>query len=166
MKKLIIITALLFATITTYAQSSASANVNIIISEVFEIKVNPAQTNIDIPINTVDHLTNGNNSNNLNHLSVTASNGYQVEAKAQTLITGSGGTIAIDKLEITVSDNGGGAIISDLPMSLSDQVIIDGSTGVLSRNLDVNYKIVGGEYLTQLEAGTYSTTIIYTLTLN
>lgn len=164
MKKLIFIAAILFAT-TAYSQiGSASTTLTVTIAEVYSIEVN--QASVNIPINQVSHFVDGNSSENINHITLTATGGYNVTAKALTNITGTTESIDISKLGITIADNGGADIITNLPLSLSEQTIITETNGNLERNLDVEYILQGGEYLTQLPAGAYQTTIIYEITLD
>lgn len=171
MKKLILSVCILFTAATMQAQiGSASANVNVIISDIHSITINNGST-VNININTQDHFINGNFSEVDNHILITSTQPYHVNVKA-TVLTDGTESISLDNLHVTLSNGTGGVNSSTVAypaipsLALTDQTVISATgSGDIQRFVKANYKIDGGDALL-VTAGTYTTTVMYSLILD
>lgn len=178
-RNLILILLLLFFPVVALAQiGSAQSQVNIIIAQVQSIQV--TQPNVSINMNQVSHYKNGNSSGQQsNHVKVSTSTGYQVTVKASTQYfshNGSNSTVPVNTItlqtavgnDLTNSNAAPPAGLTVTPqtvLSTSPSTIVSSPSGEWSRGFHVNYTIPANkanEYM-DIDSGTYTTTVTYTL---
>ena len=169
---------LLFPIIVFSQIGSAETQVNIVINQVQSIEV--SQPSVSINMNNVSHFLNGNSSGQqVNHVKVISSAGYQVTAKASTQhfsLNGSVTTLPVNTVAIktTVGNDlsntntappSGLQVAPQASISTSPNTIITSPTGEYGRGYNVEYSISAQQspaYLNRTP-GAYTTTVMYTL---
>ncbi|MDR6300483.1 hypothetical protein [Mesonia maritima] len=185
MKKLIntlFVTFGLLASVSTFAQNSSDdTELTVNIGESYSIEVNQATVAIDM--NLPSHFTGGNESGvQDNHVKVTASGAYYVEAKTSgATFNGPSGTSTLDvsNVELVLTDGGDlsgnqstlsniNSQATNLALSVTEQEVVNVDGGDLNRGFDVNYLIPAANasnFLNQAN-GNYTTTVTYTIVPN
>ncbi len=170
---------LLLCPITAIAQSigSAQTQVNVTIAQVQSIQI--SQPTVNISMAQPYHFLLGNSSGQQsNHIKVSSSTAYEVTVKASTEYFSHNGnsttlpvnTIAVKTITGTLTNSNaapptGLQVASQIMLSTLPTTIIKSPAGEWGRGFHVNYVIPetkSPSYLNR-EAGTYSTTIMYTL---
>jgi hypothetical protein len=150
------------------AQASASSTVNIVLANVSSIKVNAAQTSVALNFSNADDYNNGVSLAQVQHLEVTCTGGYQVTVKASgpTMINGAS-TIPVSTITLTPSISSGstdaGAAFTPVSLSATPQNMITTPNGATKIYYDLRYKASGGPQYIGKAAGTYTTTITFTI---
>lgn len=181
-KILPIITLLMIALISTSldAQTTTNTTLNVVLNDVRSIKVNPSQTNVSLIFNNADDYTNGVFSNQASHLEITSTGGYIVKVKSSgPNLTNGVNTIPVNTISLTPtvsssqSANTIGAtgstgavvvkIVSTTTLSSTDAQFINSPTGSTKIFYDVKYASTGGPNYINKPAGTYTTTITYSI---
>ncbi len=158
---------------------SAETQVNVVIGQVLSIEV--SQPSVNIQMGVPSHFINGNSSApQANHVQVTSNTGYEVNVKAATQyfsLAGNVTTLPVSTINIltAVGDDltGQGAtppaglqVMPEVQLSSTDNTVINSIQGESARGFNVTYSIPANQadnYLNR-DTGTYSTTIIYTIT--
>jgi len=162
------------------AQTTGNTTLNVVLNDVRSIKVNPAQTNVSLIFNNASDYTNGVSSNQASHLEITSTGGFVVKVKSSgpSLINGSN-SIPVNTISltptVTASQNSnlvgatastGGVVIrtvSTTTLSATDAQFINSPTGGTKIFYDVKYTSSGGPNYINKPAGTYTTTITYSI---
>jgi hypothetical protein len=162
---------LLFAGSSRLAQAQASDNatLNVVLADVRSITVNPAQNAVQLNFATATDYQTGVISNQVGHLIVTSTGGFQVKVKAsgETLVNGAN-SIPVNTITLSPSINAGstlppGATFVNVQLSSVPQPIIQSTNGSANVIFDVEYKASGGDPYINKPAGTYVTTITYSI---
>jgi len=174
-----IIILLLFCPIAALAQiGSAQSQVNIIISQAQSIEV--LQPSVNISMTQASHYLNGSSSGvQSNHVQVTSTTGYQLNVRSLTQffsLNGSTTTLPVNSIAVQTTvgsdlTNTGTAapaglqVVSQVPLSATAATIATSPIGEGGRGFNVNYTIPANQTQNYLNkaAGTYSTTVVYTL---
>lgn len=170
---------LLLCPIAVLAQNigSAQTQVNITIAQVQSIQV--SQPTVNINMTQPSHFILGNSSGiQSNHVRVSSSTAYQVTVKASTQYfsrNGNSTTLPVNTIALkTTTGNltnsnaappAGLQVAPQVILSALPTAIITSPSGEWGRGFNVNYVIPETQapsYLNR-EAGTYSTTVMYTL---
>lgn len=153
--------------VSAQASSSATANLSVVLSELRSITV--AAPNVSVPITTAAHYQTGNSTTVNNHLLVTSSAAYKITATAATanLVNGAN-NIPVSTITLTPTAgtvNGGGTVTynSQPLVTTAPGTLVAGTAGTTSSSFNIMYAASGGSaYL--VPAGTYTTTVTYTVT--
>ena len=163
------------ASAQTNTGKSASATLNVVLGNVYDIQI--GQRSVSINMNASNHFVSGNSSGNqIGHLVVQATTGYEVKVAAASELLN--GVKSIPVSTVTVKPQlgvygGAGTPPSTADLVLTDQAlaagtqktIISKSTGESKREYNVDYLIPAqraAEYLNKTP-GTYTTTVTYSL---
>lgn len=176
-KLLFIIIILVFISIDeTKAQSSGNVSLSVTLADVRSIKINPAQSVVQLNFSTAEDYANGVNLLQNAHLEITSSGGFLIKVKAasQNLINGVN-TIPVSTIKVTptlsaVSNQTGnltsGIYMKGTWLSNIPKAMIDAPLGGSKLQFDVNYQSLGGPDYTNKSRGNYSTTITYSIEPN
>jgi hypothetical protein len=169
--------ALLSVNNESKAQASANTTLNVVLTDVRSIKVNPAQTTVSLNFANAADYQNGVVNTQPSHLEITSTNGYVVKVKSASanLVNGTN-NIPVNTItlmpNVTAGNSGGsGTVVISLssasitPVNLSPTptTIISSPTGQTKVFYDMKYGAQGGSSYINKAAGTYSTTITYTI---
>jgi hypothetical protein len=154
--------------IKTNAQASANANVNVVLADVRSIKVNAAQSTVSLNFTSSTDYLNGVFTTQAAHLEITSTGGYQIKAKAATssLVNGTS-TIPVSTIMLTPTLSAGssdeGVTFTPVSLSATQQPIINTPNGSTRIFFDMKYQASGGQdYINKL-AGTYVTTVTFSI---
>jgi hypothetical protein len=162
---------LLFAgsTRVVLAQASDNATLNVVLADVRSIIVNPAQNAVQLDFVTATDYQVGVTKTEVAHLNVTSTGAFQVKVKASTdqLVNGAN-SIPVNTIILTpnISANStlpAGAVFTPVTLSAIAQQLIQSSNGSPKVEFDVEYKSSGGDPYINKPAGTYVTTITYSI---
>ena len=94
-----------------YAQASDNATLNVALSDVRSIMVNPSQNTVEIVFATAEDYQNGVVSTQTSHIMVTSTGGFQITVKASTegLVSGAN-SIPVNTIGIRSEPNAKGSI--------------------------------------------------------
>jgi len=176
--KLVLVAVLTLIGTSTFAQDkkgSGSTNLNVNLSDVYELTVK--NSNVNIPMATVEQFQKGSTSGELpNHLEVTATQKYEVKVIASSELTNNGVTIPVNTVEVRVKGNtnlaeGTGpsnftATHNIAPLATTESSsLISTTAGSAKMGYAVEYAIPASQTsaYTDKKAGTYSTTVTYNL---
>lgn len=159
------------------AQASANATLNVVLSDVRSIKVNPAQTSVSLTFSNVNDYNNGVTSEQNAHLEITSTGGYIIKVRSSTanLVNGPN-SIPANTVQLTPKQNSTGvaaagvnnavskpASLTPVNLSASPSTIISSTDGATKIFYDMTYKASGGPQYINKANGTYTTTITYTI---
>jgi hypothetical protein len=151
------------------AQASDNATLNVVLSDVRSIVVNPAQNSVQLNFATARDYQLGVSSTQVGHLIVTSTGGYQIRVKAssESLVNGAN-TIPVNTITLKADINAGstspgGISFVNIQLSSIPQRFIESSIGSASIQFDVTYEASGGDPYINKPAGTYVTTITYSI---
>lgn len=159
----------------TYTGKSATTTLNVTLANAYDIQI--GQSSVTINMNAPNHFLSGNSSGNqIGHLVVNASTGYEVKVAATTELLNGAASIPVSTVTVKPELGAyGGAgttpVVTDLTLTDNalavgtQKTIISKDTGESKREYNVNYEIPAiqaNEYLNKA-TGTYSTTITYSL---
>jgi hypothetical protein len=153
---------------TALGQASDNATLNVVLSDVRSIKVNPAQTSVQLSFNNATDYQNGVNSSQVAHLEVTSTGGYQVTVKASgpSLQNGTN-VIPVNTITLTPTLSAGytdaGLAFQTITLSATQQEMITTPNGSPKMVFDVKYTASGGQPYIDKPAGTYVTTITFSI---
>jgi hypothetical protein len=167
----------------SFAQNTANATLNVVLSDVRSIKVNPSQTNVSLVFANSADYNNGVSSDQVAHLEVTSTGGYAIKVKSSgpTLVNGANSipvnTITLTPTVGTQKASVGAGVTAIIPQSSNTQMgsllaailnptavnFITSPTGVTKQFYDVKYNASGGTSYINKAAGTYTTTITYSI---
>ena len=97
---------------TLCAQASDNATLNVTLSDVRSIMVNPTQNNVELVFATPEDYQNGVTSSQPSHIMVTSTGGFQITVKASTegLVFGAN-SIPVNTIRLSPGPSAKGAII-------------------------------------------------------
>lgn len=174
-KMLFIIIIVLFASVFKLrAQSSGNVSLNVTLADVRSIKINPAQSVVQLNFSTAEDYANGVNLIQNAHLEVTSSGGFLIKVKAASLNLINGvNTIPVSTIKVTPTLSAAstqfvnaGLYLKGIWLSNIPKAMIDAPLGGSKLQFDVNYQSLGGPDYTNKSRGNYSTTITYSIEPN
>ncbi len=159
-----------------FAQTTANTTLNVVLADVRSIKVNPTQNTVTLNFATVDDYNKGVESNQASHLEITSTGGFVVKVKSSgpNLNNGSN-TIPVNTISLVNSTTAGSSLVSTgpnanivsftIPVTLAPTpaTLINSPVGATKIFYDVKYKASGGPAYINKPAGTYTTTITYSI---
>jgi hypothetical protein len=172
---------LIFVLITNnvFAQTSANATLNVVLSDVRSIKINPAQSVVNLNFTTANDYANGINVSQNRHIEITSTSGFIVKVKASgNNLTNGTNTIPVNTITLTpflntasmqrtmvASGSSFANSVYTFPITLSPtpKLLVESSYGSTQIFFDINYASSGGASYMNKVSGTYSTTITYTI---
>lgn len=163
---LLIITSLC---INANAQDSANTNLNIYLNDIQSIKINEGQSNVGISLNTSADYINGKSTVQANHIEIMSSSNYEIRVSAATNLTGESASIDIGTVMVTPTQGNiggqsqGTISLSPVNLSLTDNILVQSTSGDIKRSFDIEYHVSGGSEYLNKPVGTYSTLITYTI---
>jgi hypothetical protein len=152
----------------TNAQATANANLNVVLADVRSIKVNPAQSTVSLNFSSSTDYQNGVSLMQQAHLEITSTGGYQVKVKASgASLTNGTSTIPVSTIMLTPTLSAGSVDegVSFTPVSLSStqQSLINTANGSVKIFFDMKYAASGGQNYINKKAGTYITTVTFSI---
>jgi hypothetical protein len=149
-----------------FAQASDNATLNVVLADVRSIKLNPAQTTVQLNFNNANDYQNGVALNQQAHLEVTATGGFQVKVKSSgTNLQNGINTIPVSTISLVPSLSSGysdmGVSFQTVTLSPTQQQMITTPNGSSKIVFDVRYNASGGQPYIDKRAGTYVTTITF-----
>lgn len=166
MKNLILLLiAVLFTGNLAFAQSSATATLNLKLHALQSISVHHGQKVVDLEYNTVEKYQEGVTVTKKNHIEVFSTGGFQVSVSANDLTKAGSTNILANTINVEASEgNIQHATVTaygSADLSLTAQPIITSSTGGNKERFDIKYS-GQGLYINN-DMGTYTTTVTYTI---
>lgn len=151
-----------------YAQASDNATLNVVLADVRSIKLNPAQSTVQLRFNNATDYQNGVVLNNQAHLEVTSTGGFQVKVKSSGASLQNGtNTIPVSTITLTPTLNSGyadaGLGLQTVTLSATQQQLITTPNGSTKIVFDVRYTASGGQPYINKPAGTYVTTVTFSI---
>lgn len=159
----------IFFSLAAFGQGSADTNLNVVLMPIQSIKVNEAQSNVNVSLSTASEYMNGKTSAQHDHIEIMSSSDYEVKVSASTHLLGDTASIDIGTVTVTPSfGNTGGAptgniILTPQALSFGNNTLVQSSQGDSQRTFNVEYHVSGGQAYLNKPAGTYTTTITYTI---
>ena len=160
------------------AQKTGDATLNINLSKIQSLVVNPSDKVVDINYTTIEHYAEGVTASKQNHLEVFSTGGFKITAKAAAATLTSGDTdktisIADIKLNATSGNSSG---VFNFPAAIltngSEGVeVISSAVGGRGLKFHMNYTAAGSDkYINHAvnseSVTTYTTTVTYTIAPN
>lgn len=155
-----------------YAQSSSgSVKLSVVLSQVQSLTVNEAQNAVSLGFTSKEDFRKGVDVNQPNHINVFSSGRFVVKVSTAGNLTGPGHrSIPASTIAVTPVATGGvvhvPGMVTGSNVSLSEHesrtIISSPSHGTIATSFDVNYH-ASGEGYAQLDNGSYSATVIYTI---
>lgn len=151
------------------AQNSAGTNLNIHLNDIQSIKINESQSNVGISLNTSNDYINGKSILEANHIEIMSSSNYEIRVSAASNLSGEGATIDIGTVTLTPTqgnvggESQGSITMSPTALSLTDNTLVQSTSGDIKRSFDIEYHVSGGSEYLNKPTGTYSTLITYTI---
>ncbi len=144
------------------------------IGDVRSIQINQSQFNVNLSIDNLSELMNGQSLKKVNHIKVTSTSEYQIEVVASSELQGRQTVIPVNTVSIVPSlGNGIGnyegntIYLSPVSLSTNGQSIIRSTRGAITKSFDVSYRISSWlKYIEDHPSDTYSTTITYSIVAN
>lgn len=174
-KGLFVLFALIFFN-QLFAQGSANTTLNVALSDVRSITINPIQTNVTLSFANADDYINGVSNTLGSHLLITSTGGYLVKVKSSgiNLVNGNN-LIPANSISVTPNISAGSStvktglttvgvgFISSVQLSPSPTLLIQSPFGANTVFYDVKYAASGGGAYINKPQGTYTTTITYSI---
>jgi len=150
------------------AQASDNLTLNVLLADVRSIKLNPAQTTVQLQFNNIEDYQNGVNLDEPAHIEVSSTGGYQVKVKSSGPSLQSGtNTIPVSTITLTPTLSSGftdvGIAFQTIALSATDQQLITTPNGSSRIVFDVRYRASGGQPFIDKPAGTYVTTLTFSI---
>ena len=169
MKKFVLLSAFCLTAFTSFSQDAASTNLNIQLNSIQSIKINEAQNDVTIALNTASEYNNGKASNQADHIQIMSTSNYEIKVSAASDLIGDAASINIGSVTVTPSlgSLGGPAAgniqLNPVALSLGESTIVQATHGDIQRSFDVKYRVSGGSEYLNKPLGTYSTLVTYTI---
>ena len=151
------------------AQASDNATLNVALSEVRSIIVNPAQNAVQLDFATARDYQLGVKNTQVGHLIITSTAGFEIWVKTsgEFLINGAN-TIWVNTIWVRPELSAGstlppGLYQTDTRLHAFDQRIIESTNGSANVMFDITYEADGGDEYINKPAGTYVTTLTYSI---
>lgn len=139
--------------------NTASVTLNVHIQNVLGIT---AGGNPSFTIDQEEEFANGIILNQTGGLTVDATQDYDIHVSASGPFSSGTQTIPVNHLRIAVL-NAGGTITGAVPLSASGSQLVNEGAAALQKGLNLRYELEGGPHLLNLPSGSYSTTLVYTI---
>lgn len=177
MSRLMLMVLLLCFGKICYAQiNSGSVTLTIRLYPIQTLIINAAQSNVGLDYMTKGDYGSGVNSNNVDHLSIFSTGGFEVKVRSITneIQQHTGMQLkAIEAGTIQVLPSEGSRALTDAqytpqPLSANDQIIVSSNKASIDRNISIEYKGAGSNIYSS-NAGNrfdpvyYTTNLIYTV---
>ena len=150
-------------------QTSDNVTLNVTLAQVQSISVNTAQKTVTLAFQSASDYQYGVSSTQVDHLNVSSTTSFQVKVMASGDLSNGTDEIPVSTITVTPTVNSGYSgpaeeTLTGTSLSTSDQGIINsGTNGTVETHYDVEYKASGGENYINKSAGTYTTTVTYTI---
>lgn len=160
---------LLSGSVQMMAQEIADAQLNVMLADVQSIRIDQDQHNVSIVLDNVAEISNGKVVQQADHLQITSSSEYEIKVSASSQLQGSNAFIPISTVQLSPSLGSTGGIpaapliFSDVNLSTNQQTLVQSENGEMLRSFNIAYKVFGGTDYLNKPAGTYTTTIIYSI---
>jgi hypothetical protein len=168
MKKFVLLSACLTA-LNGFSQSAASTNLNIQLNSIQSIKINEAQNDVTIALNTASEYNNGKASNQADHIEVMSTSNNEIKVSAASDLIGDTASINIGSVTVTPTlgsmggPTEGSILLNPVALSLGESTIVQSSHGDIQRSFNVKYRVSGGAPYLNKPLGTYTTLVTYTI---
>lgn len=161
---LIILAFIMFAGISVFAQTSGTVNINITLHPIQILKINPAQTEVDLTYTDEDDYKNGVRNLQENHLTIFSTSGYEVSVFSDYASSSSGeAEVQPPSFQIAAllpDAAAGGINVSNIHLLNYKQNIISSNRPDFGINFDVEYQGLGdNSYLKHLHSENLETTV-------
>lgn len=176
MKNFFLAVAMIFACASATLAQTDNATLNVVLSDIKSITVNAGQKTVNLPFTTISNYQNGVTLVQDAHLAIQSTGKFKVYVKASSdNISGTnGGSIDANTINVTAVKDGGDNI-ADLQyynggtrsLSATKQDLFGSSqSGTLNTTFKVTY--IAGQNSAYLNkpAGTYTTTVTYSIEAN
>lgn len=171
---LVVVVGLFGVVAVANAQKSGEVFLNIKLSPIQTLVVNPEQTTVDLNYTTKNDYANGVSVDQANHLTIYSTGGFEVKVKAAgNDLTGKVNSIKASDVTLTASNGtqalSDNATFGSAQLSTTDKVIVSSTKGGVDRTINVNYAAKGdnNEYLDYYQNNenptVFSTTLTYTI---
>lgn len=153
------------------AQQSADVQFNLVLTDVQSITLNQNQKNVTIVLNDAADFASGKTLVQPDHIKISSTSDYEIKVMASTDLKGISANIPVGTIGVfpSLGSRGGPSstplFFSDIYLSTDQQTLVQSDDGDVLRSFDIDYN-VSGEQLYNKPAGTYTTTIIYSILPN
>lgn len=179
MKKIILTSAIIFASLAGVFAQTDDVTLNVILKPIQTLVVNPASKTVNLVYDSKEKYKDGVSKTETDHLSIYSIGGFQVSVSSASPTTLKKGaeTIESDGILITaVAGTGnistGYTMPSNVPLATTGAPIISHDKGGVDKNFTITYTDKGGDnYIDKYfkadgAASTYNTTVVYTIAAN
>ena len=177
MKKTFFLLSMLAGVLTAQAQVSDNATVNVKLYPIQTIVVNPDNKVVNLDYQTTTDYQDGVNVDNIDHLKIYSTGGFEVKVSAAGDLTSSDATKNISAADIKITASAGTAnpltsttsnTYKSINLSNTNQLLVDNATGGVNKTVSVNYAAAGADaYVDKFINGenptVYTTTVTYTI---
>lgn len=148
-------------------QSNDEVTLNVTLVAVQNISVNSGQTTVTITFNESSDYLNGVSSSQTEHLEVSSTEEFvvKVSTASENLSDGTN-MIPVNTITVTpvyASGTNPGATATAVALSTTATTILSSTNGTTEALYDVTYDASGGPNYVNKPAGTYTTTVTYTI---
>lgn len=157
-----------FFFVSLSAQETASTRLTIGIQPIQSIRINEAQQEISLYMNTIQDFTEGKESLLTDHVEIMSNMKYEVRVMAQDDLKNNNDRIDIGLVELTPSFGNVGNADSRLQfhsvvLSQQEYQLIISQIGDIKRTFSMNYRLKSSDEWLNKAAGSYSAVILYTI---
>lgn len=151
------------------AQQTADVQFNVMLADVQSICVEENQHHVSIVLDNVAEFSQGKVVQQADHLRITSSSEYEIKVSASSQLQGNNAVIPISTVQLSPSLGSVGGtpaipmIFSDVNLSTNQQTLVQADNGDMLRSFNIAYKVSGGSDYLNKPAGTYTTTITYSI---
>ena len=177
MKKTLFLLSMLAGVLTAQAQVSDNATVNVKLYPIQTIVVNPNNKVVNLDYQTTTDYQDGVNVDNIDHLKIYSTGGFEVKVSAAGDLTNSDATKNISAADIKITASAGTVnpltsttsnTYKSINLSNTNQLLVDNATGGVNKTVSVNYAAAGADaYVDKFINGenptVYTTTVTYTI---
>lgn len=155
---------------TAQAQASASfspVTVNVKLADAIGIEASAGAASILFEYNGISDYNADKSATVAKQFKVTSTRSYNLSVKASGDFVGSAPekTLALNILRVSAKKNSETVFPTETAISSSSgTVLVSGATPTLAADYDIAYKILSSSELVGKDAGTYTTTLTYTVT--
>lgn len=157
-----------FFFVSLSAQETATTRLTIGIQPIQSIRINEAQQEISLYMNTIQDFTEGKESLLTDHVEIMSNMKYEVRVMAQDDLKNNNDRIDIGLVELTPSFGNVGNADSRLQfhsvvLSQQEYQLIISQIGDIKRTFSMNYRLKSSDEWLNKTAGSYSAVILYTI---
>jgi hypothetical protein len=154
---------MVFCAFTQSIAQSGNVVVTTTLTDVISLTI--AVPTAAIIMNTADHYQNGTSTSVPAALTIVSNQPWDLSVKAQnanfSYLTNN---IAASNFSVVVSGEADGVNSGETSLSNTDQVLINGASGITLSSLALEYKAAGGSNFIGQPAGAYTNTFVFTVT--